>query len=67
MLMDAARSKIPVNTIVNPPPGMNDVSIPLKKSTTKKWLMPIVPKGTANSIRAMVVWSELVFILFGFR
>lgn len=68
MLIDAAKRRTPVKTIVKPPPGMKEVNIPLKKSTTKKWLIPIIPKGKANSTRAIVVCNELLgFILFGFR
>lgn len=68
MLIDAATKRTPVNTTVNPPPGIIEVSIPLKKSTTKKWFTPITPKGMAKRIRAMVVCNELfVFMLVGFR
>jgi len=70
MLMLAAIRQAPVNRIIKPPPGMNEVSIPLKKSLTMKWFMPIMPNGIANRMRPAVESNVLfvcIFKVLGFQ
>ena len=63
MLILAAIRNIPVRIMEKPPPGTNEVSIPLKKSTITKWLIPIIPNGRANRIRPMVLRSRLLLFI----
>lgn len=55
ILMLAAINAIPVSIMVKLVPGINEFSIPVKKSTIIKWFNPKTAKGKANKILPMVV------------
>ena len=66
MLILKVISKAPVSKMVYAPPGIKVDIIPRKTSVIKKWFRPIIPKGSAKSIRPRIARFFMIstFYLF---